>query len=346
MTLTFKSFCSRWVRKGALLLALTLLLTGCQARQPQKQENLRIGVALYTGEDTFISTITHEMEALALEKETEGAFKINLSVLDGRYNQTTQMDQIDSMINRGCDVICVNIVDRTAAAVMIDKAEEAGVPLIFFNRQPVTEDIQRWEQVYYVGASAKESGILQGEIVLEAWQQESRWDRNGDGEVQYVMLEGEPGHQDALLRTEYATKPLLDAEIPVEKLASETANWNRGQAMAQTDQWIRAFGDRIEVIFANNDDMALGAIEAYEAAGLELPLIVGVDATAPALEAVQKGSLRGTVLNDAHGIAASMMDMALALFRGEPVSSRVELTDGHYIWLPYRKLTAADLPLN
>lgn len=345
MTLTFKSCCSRWAVKGALLLVLASALTGCQAQDTGQKDTLRIGVALYSNEDTFISAVTREMENLALEKETEESVKINLSVLDGRYNQTTQMDQIDSMINRGCDVICVNIVDRTAAAVMIDKAEEAGIPLIFFNRQPVTEDIQRWEQVYYVGASAKQSGTLQGDIVLDAWQQErERWDRNGDGELQYVMLEGEPGHQDALLRTEYATKPLTDAGIPVEKLASDTANWNRGQAVSQTEAWIERFGSQIEVIFSNNDDMALGAIEAYETAGLELPLIVGVDATAPALEAVRAGTLRGTVLNDARGIAESMMDMAVAMFRHRPINECVDLTDGHYVWLSYRQITAENIP--
>lgn len=140
---------------------------------------------------------------------------------------------MDRFIARGYDVLCVNIVDRTAAAVVVDKAQEAGIPLIFFNRQPVDEDIRRGEQVYYVGVDAQGNGALQGQLVLDVWQQEkAALDRNGDGVLQYAMLEGEPGHQDALLRTEYSVKTLTDAGVAVEKLASDTANWNRSQASA------------------------------------------------------------------------------------------------------------------
>lgn len=107
------------------------------------------------------------------------------------------------------------------------------------------------------------------------------------------MLEGEPGHQDSLLRTEYAIKALTDGGVEVERLARDTANWNRAQAAARMRQWLEDYGDQIEVILSNNDDMALGAIDALSETDQELedwPLIVGVDATAPALEAVAAGS--------------------------------------------------------
>lgn len=339
---------SRPSRLAVLILgcALLLMLTaGCRADSGAEGSTLRVGVALYTQDDTFISAVAQDMERLAREAEgSSGDLKINLSVADGRSNQTTQMEQIDQFLSRGCDVLCVNIVDRTAAAVLIDKAEEAGVPVIFFNRQPVAEDIQRWEQIYYVGARAEEGGTLQGQLVLEAWQaDQARWDRNGDGVVQYAMLEGEPGHQDALLRTEYSVKALTDGGLEVEKLSSDTANWNRGQAEAKMQQWLEKYGSEIEVVFANNDDMALGAIDAVQEAGLEMPLVVGVDATAPALEAVAAGTLQGTVLNDAQGIAGAMLDLVLALSRGEDPAETVTLEDGHYVWLSYRQITRETL---
>ena len=231
-----------------------------------------------------------------------------------------------------------------AAAVLIDKAQKAGVPLIFFNRQPVAEDMLRWEHAYYVGAKAEDGGILQGRLVLEAWQLDPALDRNGDGVLQYVMLEGEPGHQDAMLRTEYAVKTLTDAGVAVEKLASDTANWKRGQAMAKARQWLDSgMKDSIEVVFANNDDMALGAIDAFKQAEEDLPLVVGVDATAPALEAVAQGQLYGTVLNDSSGIARSMLDLVLALGAGEDPAETLPLEEGHYIWLPHRPVTAQNL---
>ena len=346
MNRTTRSCCSRWVRKAAAALAcglLAALASGCGSGAAEP-EVLRVGVALYTQDDTFISTIAQELERMAREEEQARGVRINLSVVDGRSNQTTQLDQIDSLIGRGCDALCVNIVDRTAAAVLIDKAQKAEVPVIFFNRQPVAEDMLRWEHAYYVGAKAEEGGVLQGRLVLEAWQLDPSLDCNGDGVLQYVMLEGEPGHQDAMLRTEYAVKTLTDAGVAVEKLASDTANWKRGQAMAKARQWLdEGLGGAIEVVFANNDDMALGAIDAFREAGADLPLVVGVDATAPALEAVEAGELYGTVHNDGAGIARAMLDLVLALAEDRDPAEAAELEDGHYVWLPYRTVTARDL---
>ena len=111
-----------------------------------------------------------------------------------------------------------------------------------------------------MGLPAGDAGVLQGELVLDAWRtQRDTLDRNGDGVIQYVMLEGEPGHQDALLRTEFCISTLANAGVSAEKLASDAANWQRGQASVSMRQWLQEFGENIEVVFANNDDMALGA---------------------------------------------------------------------------------------
>ncbi len=224
--------------------------------------------------------------------------------------------------------------------VLIDKAQEADIPIVFFNREPVEEDLLRWEHVYYVGAVAEDSGVLQGEILLDYWnKQRERVDRNGDGILQYVMLEGEPGHQDALLRTEYAIQTLISSGVKVEKLASETANWDRTQASARMQQWIEQYGTSVEAVISNNDDMALGAIDTLISAKVpqeQRPLIVGVDATAPALEAIENGTLQGTVLNDAQGIAKALLALSVALSSGEDPSQTVALENEHYIWLPYQ----------
>ena len=344
MSQTIKNCFSRLL-PSMLAAALCLLpLSGCGGG-PEPRDTVRVGVALYTQDDTFIASVVQNMERTAQETETDAGIKFNLSVVDGRNNQTTQLEQVDRFLARGYDVLCVNIVDRTAAAVVIDKAQEAGVPLIFFNRQPVDEDIRRSEQVYYIGVDAQGNGTLQGRLVLDAWEQDpSAVDRNGDGVLQYAMLEGEPGHQDALLRTEYSVKALTDAGVEVEKLASATANWNRGQASSRVALWLEEFGDQIEVIFSNNDDMALGAIDAFKAAGAgQLPLVVGVDATAPALESIAAGELYGTVLNDADGMAQAMVDLSLALWSGEDPADAVSLEDVHYVWLPYRQVTQENL---
>lgn len=335
-------------RIGCIIAALMLLLTlsACRAGG-ESSPTLRIGVALYQQEDTFIDTVARELQRVALEEEQARNVKINLYITDGKESQTTQNEQVDRFLERGYDVICVNIVDRTAAAVIIDKAQAAGVPVIFFNREPVEEDLRRWKHAYYVGLPAGDAGILQGELVLDAWRsREEALDRNGDGVIQYVMLEGEPGHQDALLRTEYCISTLTGAGVATEKLASDAANWQRGQAAVRMHQWLREYGADIEVVFANNDDMALGAIDACTEAGLDkdtMPFIVGVDATPPALEALREGTLKGTVRNDATGLAENIMHLAASLSAGGEPSRDVTLTDGSYVWLRYEAVTAESL---
>ena len=148
-------------RRLCLLLALLLgILPGCgrSAAPSRSADGIRVGVALYQQNDTFIATIVSSLEAAAREREADEGLKITLNITDGRGSQATQNEQIDRFLSTGYDVICVNLVDRTAAAVIVDKAKSAGIPLIFFNREPVREDIMRWDKVYYVGAEAGKSG--------------------------------------------------------------------------------------------------------------------------------------------------------------------------------------------
>ncbi len=319
-----------------LLFLLSLGLTGCIRQQPPV---FRIGVALYSQEDTFISTVGQKMERLAKEEEQKRGIKINVTLVDGDRSQSVQNEQVDRFLNQGYDIICVNIVDRTAAAVIVDKAQRANVPVLFFNREPVEEDLDRWESAYYVGADGAQAGRMQGQLVLDAWHERQEiLDRNGDGILQYVMLEGEPGHQDTLLRTEYSIKTLQEAGVPLDRLGSSTADWQRGKARLKMEQWLKETDTTIEAVFANNDDMALGVIDACLKSGMQpqdLPLVVGVDATEEAVQAVRDGHMAGTVRNDAEGEAAWMIQVACTLMESKPLEEVVELVDDHYIWLEY-----------
>ncbi len=316
---------------AALALALLLTLPGCGEKKPM---TFRIGLALYSGDDTFIASVSQHIQQLAKAEEERLGVKINVSVADGERSQMMQNEQVDRFIHQGYDLICVNIVDRTAAAVIIDKAQQANTPVIFFNREPVKEDLERWDRAFYVGSRGEEAGRMQGELMLSAWEKRrEQADKNGDGILQYVMLEGEPGHQDTLLRSEYSVKTLTEAGVPIARLASAGADWQRGAAWEKMRLWLDRFGpEGIEAVIANNDDMALGAIDACLEAGMdpeELPLVVGVDATEKAIEAVEAGQLVGTVRNDAAGQAREMMGLFHALLVGE-------LPEEHYIWLSYQ----------
>lgn len=328
----------------ALLFAM-LAASGCGGAK--ERTTVRVGVALYRQDDTFISTVAQQLEQRFQEEEQARGIQINLSLADGRGSQSVQNEQVDRFLEQGYDILCVNIVDRTAAAVIIDKAQTADVPVIFFNREPVMEDLNRWKHAYYVGSKADRAGWLQGGIVLDAWRaDQAALDRNGDGVLQYVMLEGEAGHQDALMRTEYSVEALQQAGVPMEKLARYNADWQRGQAKIRMAQWLEEFGGSIELVLSNNDDMALGAIDACLEAGQapeELPFVVGVDATPAALEAVEAGMLQGTVQNDAAGQAAGILELARALLDNTDPAKTVKMENGTYVWLAYSTVTRENL---
>ena len=255
---------------NSLLLCAVMMFTGCgRAENETEKKSIRIGVSLYQGDDTFINNIRGELEKCAKAYEQENGVKVNLDIQDAKGSQNTQNDQVERFISLGCDVLCINPVDRTAASVMIDKAMAAEIPVVFFNRQPVEEDMDRWDQLYYIEAVAKESAVLQGGIVVDRYRENPEsLDLNGDGVVSYVLLEGESSHQDALIRTEWSVKTLKDGGVPVEKITGGIANWERSQASALMEQWLEKYPGQIELILCNNDDMALGAIDAMERAGI------------------------------------------------------------------------------
>jgi methyl-galactoside transport system substrate-binding protein len=318
------------------LLFVALALSFVTCRRAASTGTPSIGVAIYKFDDTFMSYTRNAIQANAEGKAT-------LEVVDSQNAQPTQNDQVDSFLSKKLSAIAINPVDRTAAGTIIDKAKTANTPVVFFNREPFAEDMAKWDKVYYVGAKAEQSGSMQGEIAYDYIQATPGVDKNGDGVIQYLMLKGEPGHQDAELRTEFSIKYLTDKGVKVQELATDTAMWDRPQAVTKMDAWLARFGEQIEMVFCNNDDMALGVIESlrnagYFQGGKYLP-VLGVDATAPALQALSEGTLLGTVLNDADGQGKATFDVAFALASGSDPASVTQVTDGKYVWVPYQKVT-------
>lgn len=332
-------------KKIAVLLGcvmLSHLLTGCGNTGAERVKNIKIGVTVYDQYDTFISQLVEHFNQYAAEvsNSADSDISIKIEVFHAGKSQTTQNDQVKTMLEQDCDVICVNLVDRTEPVTIIDMAEKQDVPVIFFNRELVEQDLERWNRLYYVGAKALESGIMQGEMAADLFTKDPSVDKNGDGTFQYVILEGEMDHQDAIVRTEYAVNTIVEHHVPVEKLGYAIADWNRGQAQTKMTQMIGQYGDAIELVLANNDDMALGAIDAYKAAGIEQeewPAIFGIDGTDVGKTALNRGELKGTVYNDKEGQAEAMLTLALRLATGESLDD-LHLEDGKYIRLPYTKL--------
>jgi len=325
-----------------LAVALIFSFVGCAAK-PAKP---KIGVAIYKFDDTFMSYVRNKIESAAKGN-------IDISVQDSQYDQPKQNDQVDQFLTQGCTSLAINLVDPSAVSVVMGKAQKKKIPIVLFNREPVAADMAKYDKAYYVGAKAQQSGTYEGEIIADYWKANPQADLNKDGKIQYVMLIGDPSNTDAKFRTEYSIKAVEAAGIQVEKLAEDTAMWDRVKAQEKMAAFLTANKGKIEVVFANNDDMALGAIEALKAAGYfkggKFMPVVGVDATPPALDALEQGTLLGTVLNDAEKQGLATYELAFALGTGakEIKTSVAPLADaegnasatGKYIWVPYVKVT-------
>ena len=254
-----------------------------------------------------MTTYRNALQAMLEEKGYE------VTVVDGNNDQAKQTEQVNTFITQGVDALIINPVMTSAADTIIAAVQQADVPTVLINREPTAEQMAAYNKLVYVGCDAAQSGTFQGEIILET---ENKGDINGDGKVSYIMIQGDPENIDAQLRTEYSVKALKDAGMEVEELDLQRGDWdrNKGQEIAQND--LAKFGDQIEVVFCNNDDMAIGALQAIQAAGRTVNkdiYLVGVDALDAALNEVVNGNLTGTVLNDAQSQAsqavASMEDL-------------------------------------
>ena len=297
----------------------------------------KVGVAIYQYNDNFMTLYRQEIENYFKTLETD-TVKYEVTMVDGKNDMGEQTNQIDTFITQKMDVIICNLVQTSSAEVIIDKVVAAGIPLVLINREPLGDagdesypGIINNPTVCYVGADARQSGTYQGEIVLAL---PNKGDINGDGVVSYVMVVGDPENPDAQYRTEYSIKALTDAGVKVKELVKNVGNWDQTKGQEIVAAALTQYGDEIEVVFCNNDGMALGAAAAIEAAGRKVGediYLLGVDALDECQEMVQKGTMTGTVLNDHIGQSHKAVDVAIELLNGKDIQN--------YYWVDYVKVT-------
>ncbi len=348
-----------------MVLAMALAVCACSAPAPATEETTttteettapeqtaetaeaktyKIGVAIYQFDDNFMTLYRNELQSYMEGLQTDNV-KYDITIVDGKNDMATQTEQINSFITQGVDLIICNLVQTSSADIIINKVVEAGIPLVLINREPLAYDAdgktldEQYEgilnnpYVCYVGADARQSGTYQGEIVAAL---PDKGDVNGDGTVSYVMIEGDPENIDAQYRTEFSVKALTDAGIKVECLDDQVGNWatDKGQQIAANA--LAKNGDKIDVIFCNNDAMALGAAAAITAAnrtvGKDIYLL-GVDALEQCQEMVKNGTMTGTVLNDHVGQSHKAVDVAVQALKGEAIEN--------YYWVDYVKVDAS-----
>ena len=234
----------------------------------------KVGVCIYQFSDNFMTLFRGELERYLIE---QGFAKENITIVDGANDQATQSGQIDSFIADGVDVLIINLVNSSSAATVTDKVVAANIPLVYINREPDADEQQRWADnnwnVCYVGCDARQSGTFQGEIIADLGL--DAVDFNKNGKIDYIMIEGDPENIDAAYRTEFSVKALTDAGFEVNCLDDQVGMWDQVKGAELVANSLSQHGNDIEVVFCNNDAMALGALQSIQSAGRK----VGTDST-------------------------------------------------------------------
>lgn len=307
----------KFIKKGrfvAMLAAAALVLTGCAATSDAGTDagagdKITIG-ATFPVLDAFLQKVADGMQA---EADAQGA---ELTIVAADNKVDTQLSQVENFISQGVSAILVVAVDTSAAGPMTDAAKAAGVPIIYVNRNPAQAGVP------YVGSNSLVSGQLEMAQLAKL--------AGNKGDV--VIMQGEVTNEAALDRTKGCEEEAAKAGMKVVKTG--TANWDRAQGQKLMENWIQS-GTKFDVVCANNDEMALGAILALKAAGKKLGaggiLVGGVDATADALASLEAGELATTVFQDASGQGGGGVKAAISLINGETVPD--------YVDVPYQLVT-------
>jgi len=313
---------------------------------PAGGDAIKVDVFWYTFDDTYLTSVRN-----AMVEEFNAVSNINVTMHDSQTDQGKQTDMINTAITQGTDLLIVNIVttgSEEASTNLLNLVKDNDIPIIFFNREVSDDIINSYDQSVYVGTDADEAGYMQGQAIAEFLLKDDNlalYDIDGDGEIKYVMLRGEHGNPEAFGRTKYSVEEanrLLDGVAKlVPSPANETstqyeddgisnyflyANWSAATAadLMRTAMTSHTLDDgSIELIIANNDDAALGAIEAMNEKGFNtgdggnyIP-VFGVDATDVAQIAIGDGKFTASILQDAVGMARTIVALSKNIAAGD-----------------------------
>ncbi|OOM74772.1 D-galactose-binding periplasmic protein precursor [Clostridium puniceum] len=289
----------------------------------ERQNPIKAAVLLYRFDDAYISLVRQSFEEI--QKNNEG--KIEFTFYDGKNDQQIQNQTIDTLLeNKSADLLLLNMVNEKDGYEVIDRIKGYNVPVVLFNREPLDIGaVQSYNKAYFVGTNAAEAGVLQGRILIDEWNKnKTAIDINGDNILQYIMLMGESDNKEAIERTQYSVSTINDAQIQTQQLELAVCDWNREVARDRFEQLFLYYGNKIEAIISNNDEMAIGAIEALQKYGYNTGdssktiSVVGIDALPAAQELIKQGKMTGSVLQDAPAMAEACYVIGTNLLSGKP----------------------------
>ncbi len=295
------------MKKFLVSTALVLTMTGAASAET-------IGVSMALFDDNFLTVLRN-----GIQEQADAMDDVDVQIEDAQNDVAKQLDQINNFIASGVDAIIVNPVDTSATEAMTAAAESAGVPLVYVNREPINVDTLPDNQAF-VASDERESGTLETIEVCNLLKE------MGKDEADIYIMMGELSNQAAVQRTQdiHDVMDQGDCAVTLNIIDEQTANWSRDEAQDLMTNWLSS-GAPFDALISNNDEMAIGAIQAMKASGISMEDVVvgGVDATQDALAAMQAGDLDVTVFQNAAAQGGGALDAALKLAAGEDVEQKV-----------------------
>lgn len=346
--------------KKLLVLALALILAlGCVSALAEEElpESLDIRVLVWKYDDTYGSTVRAAMEKWAEYYSEEMGIDIQLTMYDAADDIGKQIEQATMVCSQGCDFVIINLAEVSNGAALTTMFQEAGIPFLFYNKQPAEateQEVLVDTGTIFIGTLARQAGDMQGEILAEMYEADPSIDLNGDGKLQYVMLMGEPQNDEAIARSQYSVETAEALGLEMEQIGETlVCNWDQAQAQDAINALWAAEGDNIEVIFANNDMMALGAVAAINGYGYNTGnegdpsvVVIGVDAIDAALVSIQDGGMTATVKQDGDAMGYANVRIAVNYLQTGTWLDGLDYTlaeDGYSVRIPYAKITADEV---
>jgi methyl-galactoside transport system substrate-binding protein len=250
--------------------------------------------------------------------------KAALTIQDGKDDQGIQNDQLEVMIAKGMDGILVNMVNAQAGAGVMEKIKAAGIPVVFFSKEPDLNLLKAYDKAVFVGTNTAEAGKMQGDLIKSLWDANPDFDLNKDGQFQYVMLKGEPDNPEAIARTEFSVKQAEANGVRMAQIGEAlVCYWDAGLAQTAMEAVLAANEGKIELVISNNDMMAMGAIAALSNIGYNVEggskfiPVIGVDAIDQAIDAINKGIMSATVKQSGEAMANATATIMLNMIAGK-----------------------------
>ncbi|MBP3720760.1 MAG: galactose ABC transporter substrate-binding protein [Clostridia bacterium] len=340
----------------SLLLALCMVL-GCAAALAEAKSEYNVTVLVWKFDDTYGSSVRQAMIKWADAVGEELGVKINLDLQDAGDDMAKQVEQCDQAIGKNPDFVIINLAEPAGGQTLVDKLTEAKIPFLFYNIPPseeTYESVVKNSNSFFIGTLPREAGDMQGEILADLWAADpAKIDLNGDGKVQFVEFKGVANNPEAIARTQYSEETAKELGVPLEMVTDIiVADWDTTKANdAMLSTW--QAHPEIELVFANNDDMAIGVIAALNQSGYNTGnegdpaiTVIGVDATDAAFEAIKNGRMTATVKQDGDAMGEAnirfMMNYLLnGTFFDDTMAEKYKLNeDGVSVYIPYAKITA------